>query len=534
MLRGAVDADPTTTGSPVYSSLPGLKPADWSGIETARAKYFGQVYADLERRIEVAKRNGLPGDILTLAEDAPTRFHYVKLLWHAADALCSLHRFDTAHTVLSELVAFAPDHRDAQTRLGLVLGRLGKLNEAQVHMEHLVRTLRQDPETHGILGRVYKDLWRLAWKDAPTLEERQERALGASALIASAIRSYYEAARERFDPYNGINAVSLVKLLEHLAATTGEEPADHGVRDVEELVFVVSFRARNTLADDGLTKQEGVWSAATLGELELVVGEPRKARRYYRDAASAPSATFFNVKSMLDQVHLFEDLGFRAEAVAGVKAILDDRRAALEKGIGAFEPSAPRFDKVVVASGHMIDEPGRPKERFPPRKEGIVRERLEAQLQAWDVGEGDLAICGGARGADMLFAELCAERRAEVWLMLPLADGPFLEESVRLPGSDWENRHLALRERPNVKLFRMSDRLGAPPKDTSVFARNNLWMLNTARVESDGPDGPAARLHALLVWDRQPTGDGPGGTSDFARRVRELGGRLAVVDPTAL
>jgi hypothetical protein len=178
----------------------------------------------------------------------------------------------------------------------------------------------------------------------------------------------------------------------------------------------------------------------------------------------------------------------------------------------------------------MIDAPDRAKERFPPRKEGIVRERIEAQLETWDAGEGDLAVCGGARGADMLFAELCAERGTEVWLMLPLLDGPFLEKSVRLPESDWEGRHFALRERPNVKLFRQGDRLGAPPKDASVFARNNLWMLNTAHVEADGP----ARLHALLVWDRQTTGDGPGGTSDFARRVTELGGRLAVVDPAAL
>ena len=530
VLRAAVEADPKTIGSPVYGSLPGLEPADWSKVTTARAKYFGEVYLDLERRIEVAKLNGLPGDILTLADEAPNRFYAAKLLWQAADALCSMHRFDAALPVLEDLARLDRSHRGGQTRLGLVLGRLGRVNEARVHMEGVAARLQHDTEAHGILGRVYKDLWRLEWKDAPTLEERQRLAIDASASLASAIRVYDQAARRKFDYYNGVNVVSLVRLLAFLAEATGEEAAEHGVEDVDELVTVVRFAAQNALEATGLGPEDGVWAAATLGELETVTGDPARARKHYRDAANAPAATYFTLSSMLEQVHLFENLGFRPEAVAAAKRVLEQRRDALEQKIGGLRKSAPRFRQVLVASGHMIDAPGRPQERFPPRKEGLVRDRIDAQLQTWGAGEGDLAVCGGARGADMLFAELCADRGAEVWLMLPLADGPFLEKSVRLPESDWEGRHVALRERQNVKLFRQSDRLGAPPKDASVFARNNLWMLNTARVEADG----AARLHALLVWDRQPSGDGPGGASDFARRVTELGGRLAVVDPTAL
>ena len=531
VLRGAVKADPQTIGSPVYASLPGLVPADWSKVKTARANYFGEVYLDLERRIEVARLNGLPGDILTLADEAPNRFHAANLLWQAADALCSMHRFDAALPVLEDLTRLDPGHRGGQTRLGLVLGRLGRAAEARVHMESVAAKLRDDAEAQGILGRIYKDLWRLEWKDATTLAERQRRAIDASEALASAIRVYDRAARRRFDHYNGINVVSLVSLLAFLAGETGEEAAEHGVEDLDQMVAVVRFAAQSARDAAATGKgQDWVWAAATLGELELVAGDPARARRHYRDAANAPAATFFNVSSMLEQVHLFENLGFRPEAVAAAKRVLEERRDALEGKIGGLGKSAPRFRTVLVASGHMIDAPGRPRERFPPRKEGAVRERLDAQLQSWGTGEGDLVICGGARGADMLVAELCAERGAEVWLMLPLADGPFLEKSVRLPGSDWEGRHFALRELPNVELFRQGDRLGAPPRDASVFARNNLWMLNTARVEADGP----ARLHALLVWDRQPTGDGPGGTSDFARRVQELGGRLAVVDPTTL
>ncbi len=323
MFRNALAVDGQTISSPVYEELVGLKPADWRGIQTARAKYFGQLAVDWKTRIEVAKANGWPGDIMTLAGDAPTRFHRGKLLWEAASALIGMHRFDVALMVLDELLV----------------------------------------------------------------------------------------------------------------------------------------------------------------------------------------------------------------AVAPVRAVLEQRAKVLEQKSGGIKNSEPCFKKVLVFSGHMIDKPDRPAPRFPSSKEAAVRERLAHQLRVTGVGAGDLAICGGARGGDILFAELCAESGAEVWIFRALPEAEFLEASVRLPGGDWEARYFALRDREGVKVFDQHDRLGSPPKGASVYARNNLWMLNTARVEADDPKN----LHALLVWDEQPTGDGTGGTSDFAARVKKIGGRLApVVNPTTL
>src|SRR5215813_6570901 len=271
----------------------------------------------------------------------------------------------------------------------------------------------RDTEAQGILGRIYKDLWRLEWKDTETLEERQQQAIATSGYIASAIRSYDLATRKHFDYYNGINVVSFLKLLEHLKNTTGEEPIACEISDLEDLISVVHFAAQNVLNHAGPDGgQDAVWAAATLGELELVAGDAEKARRLYRDAANAPSTTYFQLNSMLEQIYLFEGLGFRPEAVAAVKNVLEQRRKVLEQRIGGLKKSDPRFKKVVVFSGHMIDKPGRPEERFPPSKEGVVRERIAKQLEVWGVGAGDLAICGGGRGGDILFAELCADRGA--------------------------------------------------------------------------------------------------------------------------
>jgi len=131
----------------------------------------------------------------------------------------------------------------------------------------------------------------------------------------------------------------------------------------------------------------------------------------------------------------------------------------------------------------------------------------------------------------MLFAELCVEFGAEVWLFLPRPEEEFLDESVRLPGSSWERRFRALCARPRVRRFFQHEHLGEDRDSLGVHARNNLWMIETARKLAGSPD----RIHALLVWDEKSTGDGPGGTSDFVARVQELGGVVAPpINPTKL
>lgn len=194
----------------------------------------------------------------------------------------------------------------------------------------------------------------------------------------------------------------------------------------------------------------------------------------------------------------------------------------------------PRFGKVFVASGHMTDTPDRVErglgERFPERKASAVRELIAAQLEEWGAGTGDLAICGGARGTDIIFAELCAGLGAQVWIFLALPEDEFVKESVQSPGTDWELRFDDVCGRESVKTFRQSDELKSPPEGSSVFALTNLRMIDAARAQADEPD----RLYAVLVWDEKPTGDGPGGTSDFAARVRQLGGHLAIINPTKL
>ncbi|MEA2361907.1 MAG: hypothetical protein QOD71_1052 [Thermoleophilaceae bacterium] len=532
-LRDALQVDAQGVGSPVYASLPGLRPADWSGIRTARSRYFMGVLDDWGQRVRIAGRNGNAGDILTLAEDAPTRFHRGRLLFDAARALIDLGRFHAARGVLLDVLALEPDNFQADCQLGLVLNRLGRTDEAEEHMKRLVRGHPGDPEASGMLGRVYKDMWRARWEKVADATERKQAAVQHSGLVSAAADSYNRAYRRHLDYYNGINVVALVRLLEHLRTATGQQPVAPAITDVDDVCVAVRVAAGAALEraadvpDEPDQPDETIWAASTLGELAVVAGDADEARRHYMRAASAPGVTYFQLDSMLSQLRLFELLGFQEQALAAARGVLADALT--------HQPQpARRFSKVVVASGHMIDAPDRPQPRFPPELEPAVHARMAAQLDDWGIGAGDLAICGGARGADILFAELCLERGADVHLFLALPRAEFLAESVRLPGTDWEDRHIALLARCEEES--QPERIGAAPEGMSVFARNNRWMINTARAEADADvDGLAVeRLHALLVWDERPTGDGPGGTSDFAAAVESLGGRLAVINPTTV
>lgn len=203
------------------------------------------------------------------------------------------------------------------------------------------------------------------------------------------------------------------------------------------------------------------------------------------------------------------------------------RRMATKLSAESLVPAtlSPPPHRVIIFSGHMADAPDRPVPRFPQSVVPAVTAAIAIQLDQWQVGPADLCISGAARGGDILFAEICARRGAAVWLFIPLPEEEFLDESVRLPGAQWEARFHALRAHPRVRCFFQYENVGPDPDHLNVHARNNLWIIDTARALAPSPDS----IYALRVWDEKPSGDGPGGTSDFGNRLRSLG---AIIAPT--
>src|SRR5262249_31238356 len=99
-FRDASTLDQQAAGSPVYAHLPGLKSVNWDHIETSKAKYFNALQSDWMDCVKVAQANGRPGDIVTLARNAPTRLHEARILFEAAIALINLCRYAAAEKVL--------------------------------------------------------------------------------------------------------------------------------------------------------------------------------------------------------------------------------------------------------------------------------------------------------------------------------------------------------------------------------------------------------------------------------------------------
>jgi len=527
-LARIIASDRERTSSPVFGALPGLKPADWNGIENARARYFNVVIDEMTRRVQVARADGLPGDIMTLAAEAPTRFHEKRLLLEAARGLMDLRRFDAAREQLDALLRLDPDNVTAKVRLAMALNRLGRSREAEMMLRDIAAQAPSDTDVLSALGRVYKDLWRKQWEHLPEPEARQRAALRGYALAARAA-AYYGAAflRNLNDHQSGVNAMGMVALCDQLGRLDGEELTV--VRQAEAgIAEAVQLAVRAVLSRESASRPrpvDEVWACASRGELEVLRGDARRARHEYRKAVGLTDCTLFMIETMLSQLELYDLLGVRREAL--VPAFEDLKYEIARRRL-------KHYDKAVVFSGHRTDEPGRSPPRFPEGKAKAVGEAIRAQLEDWGIGpqEAVLAICGGARGGDILFAEECLNLGADVRLLVPLPEPEFLERHVRSEGADWVERYFGLKALHNrCRVFFEYDRLGQPADERDrrrLYDRNNLWRLNSARAEVDSEN-----LYVLTLWDenQQPTADG---TRDFVLQARRYASRYENINPRAI
>jgi hypothetical protein len=170
--------------------------------------------------------------------------------------------------------------------------------------------------------------------------------------------------------------------------------------------------------------------------------------------------------------------------------------------------------KVLLFSGHMIDAPGRQAPRFPAGKEPVAANEIARLLDSPDIAanSSDLAICSGACGGDLLFAEACLARGTSLELYLPFDEPTFLGNSVDFAGDDWRNRFFAAKSK--AALHVAPDEFGPLRTNEDPYERVNLWMLERAARFG------AARMIFVCLWNGEG-GDGPGGTKhlmDAARR----------------
>lgn len=180
---------------------------------------------------------------------------------------------------------------------------------------------------------------------------------------------------------------------------------------------------------------------------------------------------------------------------------------------------------VLLFSGHMIDAADRETPRFPPDKESVAAAAIANALMEIGADGGDLAICGGACGGDLLFAEACLARDMRLELYIPFDEPTFLANSVDFADADWHDRYLAAKSKATLHV--MPNELGPLPAGENPYERNNVWMLESAaRFGSE-------RIAFISLWNGQG-GDGPGGAHHFIEEARRKTKRVYWLDTRKL
>ena len=500
--------------SPVYHLLRYLEEPDWKSLRVEEAKEFWEQYEIWADRIEIARRGNRPGDILVLAGEAPTRVFHLEALQNAGRALLSVGQFKLALAQYEDALAIRPRDIESRRQKCLLLGRLKKHDDAKECIDDLLGEFPDDAESWAMLGRVEKDAWVDCWSqyNGSAVDLRREAEI-ESATLREAINAYATGFRK--DPahyYSGINAVTLLHLLAHLSA-------DDVKADVRtEMEGGVRWAIRGALERD----PKDYWARISLAELEVLAGTKQAVDAAYKNAVAVADKDWFKLNSSRQQLELLKLLGFRPEQVEAGVAVLDRVLRRLNPPDKTWTPR-----QVLLFSGHMIDAPDRIEPRFPADKENMAAAAIAATLEKLKAGAEDLALCGGACGGDLLFAEAALERGLKLEVRLAFEEPKFLQKSVSFAPGNWTERYFKVKSHPNTTTWVMPEALGPSPAAANPFARLNLWQLYTSLAW--GPE----KVRLVCLWNRKG-GDGPGGTQHMFETVQKYSGRVYVIDTTTL
>jgi hypothetical protein len=478
-------------------------------------------------RVETARRERRPGDILIFAQEAPNRALEFEALREAARALLMLNRPRYALSIIERARKLDPDDVEARQLEGIALGRAERYAEARDALSRVAEELK-DGETMGLLARTWKDEWMRIWNAHPKRKLNPlAAARDAAGTLQSAASAYVQAFRAApGDYYPGLNTLTLGRLWEHITGRTSRLPLGLIAAGV------------GWAADAAIYRNKDYWALVTRAELALIENRKDDALDDYSEAAAiaVDNRDRFALDSSSQQLEFLGELKFRSDIVAEASAVIDRAEQQLRAHLGSRLEQRAEPAHVVVFSGHMIDDPkvrGEGKEkspRFPPAKIAAAAARIRSALDEVGAGAGDLGLCGGASGGDLLFAEACIERGMRVELCLARAENEFLAESVTFADPDrrWERSFMRVKENPGTKVLVMPEELGPAPRSVSIHDRCNRWILYTALSQG------LLKASFITLWDGEP-GDGPGGTQNMVERVHTLTGRQPIViDPATL
>ncbi|MBL7871692.1 MAG: DUF4071 domain-containing protein [Cyclobacteriaceae bacterium] len=279
----------------------------------------------------------------------------------------------------AHLIANSDDIR-AKQLYALALSKSGAPESAREFLEPVYKDNPDNVETAGILGSIYKELFKKNQQTTFALLSRD---------------TYLKNFTSTKNYYTGINAASMSAMV--MQSGKGKELARE----------VIALLKPDTT---------DFWELATLGEAYLLLKNKEKSIEYYLTARSAAGTDWGKVTSVHNQLWLLNHY--------------------LPVSKDVFRIFAP--PEVVAFAGHMIDAPNRATPRFPAGIEHKVKDAIKGAIRTLHASIG---YCSLACGADILFAEAMAEEGCEVVLLIPFDKTDFVNTSIQFAGEAWIKRY---------------------------------------------------------------------------------------------
>lgn len=243
-----------------------------------------------------------------------------------------------------------------------------------------------DAETAGILGGIYKDLFKKFHDNKYAILSRD---------------TYLRNFSKTNNYYTGINAATMSAIAGKVAQ--GREIAQAVIQGMD-------------------LAAPSVWEQATLAEAFLLTKNRDQSIEYYIKARKSAGKDWGKVLSIHNQLWL-----------------LNNYIPVPKEVMRIFAPPV-----VLAFTGHMLDAPGRSAPRFTVSMESAVKESIRSAVRTLQAGIG---YCSLACGSDILFAEVMAEEGGEVHVIMPFVKEDFVKTSVRFAGEEWIERFEKLHAR---------------------------------------------------------------------------------------
>jgi hypothetical protein len=512
--------------SPVFRSLPDLHAQD-----PAR---FVAVPSDFGEEVERAAMAKQPGDLSLLALEAQAFPWAVQGLRDVGRAQFDMNAMEGGRQTWEAVREVDGEDLEANERLGTIFQRLGDLVRSSQALDRVLAHSGLAPyrraEIQSLIGRNAKTLWQRDWEGQASDQARREAAL-ASPFLAKSFEAYdlgFLLDRNHF--YSGLNAAGLLTVLTALArdlnevwigAFESDKKAADRLTELEErcakLVAGVDLAFETEAARLERENEPDIWFEISKADFACLTSKrPQYVANAYRRALT--KAQDFHRNSAAQQLFLYEKLGVLSENIRAALAVV---------GPPAM-PGKAKPPRIILFTGHRLDEPGRPTPRFPADQESKAREAIEAAVrhERDAAGGGVVGIAGGASGGDILFHEVCQGLSIPTTLYLPFPNDAYVAASVQGAGPAWIDRFHRLAQTLPTRVLQDSIELPVWLRrrpNYSIWDRNNLWMLQNALVNG------GALATVIALWDGGG-GDGPGGTQHMVETARHRGARTIVLD----